>query len=211
MNCISVIFRKLSARGIVCAVIFIMAQIAASAQGVTLTGKVTDTDGAPVIGAGVVSMQKTSSGTTTDLDGRFRFSLPAGTESVLFSSVGMKDVVYKIVPGKTENVTIVMEWESTQLDQVVVTGYAQTTVKRITGSVAVIGSDKFEAKAVSSVDALMQGEVAGVAVSATSGQPGTQSRIRIRGANNLSGTSQPLWVVDGVPMQSDSPLSLIHI
>jgi len=98
-----------------------------------------------------------------------------------------------------------MEWESTQLDQVVVTGYAQTTVKRITGSVAVINSDKFEAKAISSVDALMQGEVAGVAVSATSGQPGTQSRIRIRGANNLSGTSQPLWVVDGVPMQSDSP------
>lgn len=96
-----------------------------------------------------------------------------------------------------------MEWESTQLDQVVVTGYAQTTVKRITGSVAVIGSDKFEAKAVSSVDALMQGEVAGVAVSASSGQPGTQSRIR--GANNLSGTSQPLRVVDRVPMQSDSP------
>lgn len=99
MNCMSVIFKRLSARGIACAVIFILAQIAAAAQGVTLTGKVTDTDGAPVIGAGGVSMQKTSSGTTTDLDGRFRFSLPAETESVLFSSVGMKDVVYKTVPG----------------------------------------------------------------------------------------------------------------
>ncbi|HBH08393.1 MAG TPA: SusC/RagA family TonB-linked outer membrane protein, partial [Rikenellaceae bacterium] len=195
-------FRKC---GIALTAVFLLTQMTAAAQGTLLTGKVTDTDGTPVIGAGIISMQKKASGTTSDLDGKFSFKVPAGTESVLFSSVGMKDVVYKIVPGKTENITIVMEWESTQLDQVVVTGYAQTTVKRITGSVAVISSDKFEAKAISSVDALMQGEVAGVAVSATSGQPGTQSRIRIRGANNLSGTSQPLWVVDGVPMQSDSP------
>lgn len=186
---------KLGRFGIVwIAAVFLM-QVPAAAQGTLLSGKVVDTDGAPVIGAGIVSVEKKSSGTITDLDGKFSFKIPVGTQSVLFSSVGMKDVVYKIVPGKTDGITIVMEWESTQLDQVVVTGYAQTTVKRITGSVAVIGSDKFEAKAISSVDALMQGEVAGVAVSATSGQPGTQSRIRIRGANNLSGTSQPLWVV----------------
>lgn len=70
-----------------------------------------------------------TTGTTSDLDGKFSFKVPDGTESVLFSSVGMKDVVYKIVPGKTDGITVVMEWESTQLDQVVVTGYAQTTVK----------------------------------------------------------------------------------
>ena len=196
---------KLQRCGIVWIAAVLLTQMTAAAQSVLLTGKVVDTDGAPVIGAGIISMQKKTTGTTSDLDGKFSFKVPDGTESVLFSSVGMKDVVYKIVPGKTDGITVVMEWESTQLDQVVVTGYAQTTVKRITGSVAVINSDKFEAKAISSVDALMQGEVAGVAVSATSGQPGTQSRIRIRGANNLSGTSQPLWVVDGVPMQSDSP------
>ena len=196
---------KLRRCGIAWIAVLLLTQVTAAAQGITLTGKVVDTDGAPVIGAGIISMQNKAAGATTDLDGKFSFKVPAGTESVLFSSVGMKDVVYRITPGKTEDITIVMEWESTQLDQVVVTGYAQTTVKRITGSVAVINSDKFEAKAISSVDALMQGEVAGVAVSATSGQPGTQSRIRIRGANNLSGTSQPLWVVDGVPMQSDSP------
>ena len=196
---------KLQRCGIVWIAAVLLTQMTAAAQSVLLTGKVVDTDGAPVIGAGIISMQKKTTGTTSDLDGKFSFKVPDGTESVLFSSVGMKDVVYRITPGKTEDITIVMEWESTQLDQVVVTGYAQTTVKRITGSVAVINSDKFEAKAISSVDALMQGEVAGVAVSATSGQPGTQSRIRIRGANNLSGTSQPLWVVDGVPMQSDSP------
>lgn len=150
---------KLQRCGIVWIAAVMLTQMTAAAQSVLLTGKVVDTDGAPVIGAGIISMQKKTTGTTSDLDGKFSFKVPDGTESVLFSSVGMKDVVYKIVPGKTDGITVVMEWESTQLDQVVVTGYAQTTVKRITGSVAVINSDKFEAKAISSVDALMQGEV----------------------------------------------------
>lgn len=93
------------------------------------------------------------------------------------------------------------------LEQVVVTGYAQTTTKRITGSVAVIEGEAFQASPLSSVDALLSGEVAGVSVKALSGQPGTQARIRIRGTNNLSGNSEPLWVVDGVPLQGSSPLS----
>ena len=177
----------------------------AARQGLILNGKVIDSDGAPVIGAGIVCNEKNNIGTTADIDGKFSLPLPSSARSVTFSSVGMKDLTYQIVPGKTQDVVIVMEWEDNQLDQVVVTGYAQTSVKRITGSVAVLGSDKFEAKAIPSVDALMQGEVAGVSIQATSGQPGTQSKITIRGANNLTGTSQPLWVVDGVPMQSDAP------
>ncbi len=185
----------------------IYAQISSEqiAHGIKLTGKVIDTEGAPVIGAGIVCVEKNTAGTTTDIDGNFSISLPASAKTVKVSSVGMKELIYNILPGKTENVRIVLEWENTQLDQVVVTGYAQTTVKRLTGSVAVLNSDTFESKAISSVDALMQGEVAGVSIKSLSGQPGTQSKITIRGANNLSGTSQPLWVVDGVPMQSDSP------
>ena len=183
-----------------------MLQLPAAAQGIRFSGQVIDTDGAPVIGAGLVCLEKNTAGTTTDIDGNFSISLPSGAKTVRFSSVGMKDVVYQLIPGQTEKVRIVMEWESTELDQVVVTGYAQTSVKRITGSVAVLGSDKFEAKAISSVDALMQGEVAGVSIKSLSGQPGTQAKITIRGSNNLTGSSNPLWVVDGVPMQSDSPV-----
>ncbi len=181
------------------------AALFAQTRPATISGRVVDPEGEPVIGAGVVAAGKTGVGAIADIDGRFSLTLPDGTAEVIFSSVGMKDLHWKIVPGQnTAGLTVTMEYEATQLDQVVVTGYAQTSVKRITGSVAVINSDKFEAKAVSSVDALMQGEVAGVAVSATSGQPGTQSRIRIRGTNNLSGTSSPLWVVDGVPLQNES-------
>lgn len=186
--------------------LFCTLQFTATAQSMRFSGQVTDTDGAPVIGAGLVCIEKNTAGTTTDLDGNFRITLPAGAKTVKFSSVGMKELVYQLIPGRTENVRIIMEWENTELDQVVVTGYAQTSVKRITGSVAVLNSEKFEAKAISSVDALMQGEVAGVSIKSLSGQPGTQAKITIRGSNNITGSSAPLWVVDGVPLQSESPV-----
>lgn len=186
--------------------LFCTLQFTATAQSMRFSGRVTDTDGAPVIGAGLVCIEKNTAGTTTDLDGNFSITLPAGAKTVKFSSVGMKELVYQIIPGRTENVRIIMEWENTELDQVVVTGYAQTSVKRITGSVAVLNSEKFEAKAISSVDALMQGEVAGVSIKSLSGQPGTQAKITIRGSNNITGSSAPLWVVDGVPLQSESPV-----
>ena len=185
--------------------LFCTLQFTAAAQSMRFAGRVTDTDGAPVIGAGLVCIEKNTAGTTTDLDGNFSITLPAGAKTVKFSSVGMKELVYQLIPGRTENVRIIMEWENTELDQVVVTGYAQTSVKRITGSVAVLNSEKFEAKAISSVDALMQGEVAGVSIKSMSGQPGTQAKITIRGSNNITGSSAPLWVVDGVPLQSESP------
>lgn len=186
--------------------LFCTLQFTAAAQSMRFSGRVTDTDGAPVIGAGLVCIEKNTAGTTTDLDGNFSITLPAGAKTVKFSSVGMKELVYQLIPGRTENVRIIMEWENTELDQVVVTGYAQTSVKRITGSVAVLSSEKFEAKAISSVDALMQGEVAGVSIKSLSGQPGTQAKITIRGSNNITGSSAPLWVVDGVPLQSESPV-----
>lgn len=186
--------------------LFCTLQFTATAQSMRFSGRVTDTDGAPVIGAGLVCIEKNAAGTTTDLDGNFSITLPAGAKTVKFSSVGMKELVYQLIPGRTENVRIIMEWENTELDQVVVTGYAQTSVKRITGSVAVLNSEKFEAKAISSVDALMQGEVAGVSIKSLSGQPGTQAKITIRGSNNITGSSAPLWVVDGVPLQSESPV-----
>jgi len=186
--------------------LFCTLQFTAAAQSMRFSGQVTDTDGAPVIGAGLVCIEKNTAGTTTDLDGNFSITLPARAKTVKFSSVGMKELVYQLIPGRTENVRIIMEWENTELDQVVVTGYAQTSVKRITGSVAVLNSEKFEAKAISSVDALMQGEVAGVSIKSLSGQPGTQAKITIRGSNNITGSSAPLWVVDGVPLQSESPV-----
>ena len=90
--------------------------------------------------------------------------MPQGAKTFTISSIGMEELIYSIIPGNTEGVRIVLKAEENMLDQVVVTGYAQTTVKRMTGSVAVLSEDTFKSKAISSVDALMQGEAAGVAI-----------------------------------------------
>ena len=169
------------------------------------SGRVVDSDGLGVIGAGVVCSGRPDRGTVCDEDGSFRLEVPKGISKVEISALGMQSVVYDLENSAVKDVLIVLEYESTMLDQVVVTGYAQTTVKRITGSVGILSSDSFKDKPLASVSSLMQGEVAGVQVQAVSGQPGTQSRIRIRGTNNLSGSSNPLWVVDGVPLQNESP------
>ena len=169
------------------------------------SGRVVDSDGLGVIGAGVVCSGRPDRGTVCDEDGSFRLEVPKGISKVEISALGMQSVVYDLENSAVKDALIVLEYESTMLDQVVVTGYAQTTVKRITGSVGILNSDSFKDKPLASVSSLMQGEVAGVQVQAVSGQPGTQSRIRIRGTNNLSGSSNPLWVVDGVPLQNESP------
>ncbi|MCI6315429.1 MAG: SusC/RagA family TonB-linked outer membrane protein [Bacteroidales bacterium] len=169
------------------------------------SGRVVDSDGLGVIGAGVVCSGRPDRGTVCDEDGSFRLEVPKGISKVEISALGMQSVVYDLENSAVKDALIILEYESTMLDQVVVTGYAQTTVKRITGSVGILNSDSFKDKPLASVSSLMQGEVAGVQVQAVSGQPGTQSRIRIRGTNNLSGSSNPLWVVDGVPLQNESP------
>ena len=169
------------------------------------SGRVVDSDGLGVIGAGVVCSGRPDRGTVCDEDGSFRLEVPKGISKVEISALGMQSVVYDLENSAVKDALIVLEYESTMLDQVVVTGYAQTTVKRITGSVGILNSDSFKDKPLASVSSLMQGEVAGVQVQAVSGQPGTQSRIRIRGTNNLSRSSNPLWVVDGVPLQNESP------
>lgn len=169
------------------------------------SGRVVDSAGLGVIGAGVVCSGRPDRGTVCDEDGSFRLEVPKGISKVEISALGMQSVVYDLENSAVKDALIVLEYESTMLDQVVVTGYAQTTVKRITGSVGILNSDSFKDKPLASVSSLMQGEVAGVQVQAVSGQPGTQSRIRIRGTNNLSGSSNPLWVVDGVPLQNESP------
>jgi len=184
--------------------ILILMPISLRAAGL-VTGVVLDPDGLPVIGAGVVVPGHEKDGVATDVNGKFAIKVPDGQKFIDVSALGFVTKRVDISKEGRENLVIVLEFDSQLLEQVVVTGYSQTTVKRMTGSVGVMNSEQFAAKPIASVSSLMQGEIAGVQVQATSGQPGTQSKIRIRGTNNLSGSANPLWVVDGVPLQNDSP------
>ena len=174
-----------------------------------IKGVVIDEEGQNIIGA-VVSV-KTSvehrnkyTPAITDIDGNFTIELPAQYNTLIFSCLGLETKEIEIGNDVTFK-KVVLSYQSKALDQVVITGYSQTTTKKITGSVGIITADILKDKPLSNLDAMIQGEIAGVAVQANTGRPGAQYNIRIRGVNNLSGNSSPLWVVDGVPLQNDIP------
>ena len=162
---------------------------------VTVSGTVVDENGEPILGAGVV-VKGTTNGATTDLDGRFSLTVPAG--SVLqFISVGFETVE------KTVNVggdlgTVTMPTEHTVLDQVVVIGYGSQKKVDLTGSVAIVDADEMKKVSHSNISTMLEGKVAGVQIT-SDGQPGADPSVRIRGLGSF-GSTAPLYVIDGVPM-----------
>lgn len=171
---------------------------------ITLKGVVMTTDSVSVAGATVL-LRGTYAGVVTNIDGKFEMTLPEQKDIVLLVSfVGMETQEVKVTDVK-KTITVLLKEKVGQLDEVVITGYGQTTKRRSTGSYGSVNKDVFENKATSTVDLLLQGQVAGVSVVATSGRPGEAAKIRIRGTNTISGDAEPLWVVDGVPLQQDIP------
>ena len=169
-----------------------------------LKGRVLDAYGNALPGVTVL-IKGTNMGVVTDTAGRFTLAVPKEREIVLaFSFVGMEKQEIKIVDFQRE-INVVMREKAGELEEVVITGYGETTKRKAAGSVAVLTKDAFENKIPISVDDILQGLVAGVAVKATSGRPGESSKIRIRGINTIQGDAEPLWVIDGVPLQDDLP------
>ena len=169
-----------------------------------IRGSVKDEGGAPLPGV-TVMIKGTTMGVSTDATGNFVLDMPDGYQVLQFSFIGMETREVKLAGAET-HVNVVLKMAVGQLDEVVVsTGYTQTTQKRTTGSVAVVGKEVFENKVPTSIDQLLQGQVAGVSIVAKSGRPGESAKIRIRGTNTLTGDAEPLWVVDGVPLQRNIP------
>ena len=176
----------------------------AFAQTRTVSGTVTDSDGVPMPGVSVMLGSDGKVGAVTDIDGKWTLGLSGKSQVIVFSFLGMETQEVKVADGqKVINVT--MKEAGTMLDQVVITGYTQTSTKKMTGSVEVLTTKDLIDKPQSSIDAMLQGQLAGVSVSATSGQPGRTQEIRIRGQATLTGDQSPLWVVDGVPLQGGMP------
>lgn len=167
---------------------------------ITVNGVVKDTDGLPMAGVSVM-VPGTQNGVNTGYEGEYSLTVNKG-ETIRFSFIGFETI--DIVVNK-KNYDVVMEMASAQLDQVVVTGYSQVEVRKTTGAVAVISSNELKDSPLKNIDQLLSGKLAGVNVKLTSGRPGASSRIRIRGTNTITGNAEPLWVIDGVPMQKNMP------
>ncbi len=164
---------------------------------VSITGKVTDESGDGLPGASVI-IKGTTTGTTTDLDGKFNLNVPEDA-TLVFSFVGY--VKREIDVGNRSVIDVTMEAESAQLSEVVVTAFGMEREKKALGYAAqeVEGEDLTAAREIS-VTNFITGKVAGVQVSKTAGGPTGSSSVTIRGNGSLNGNSQPLYVVDGVPI-----------
>ncbi|NII24228.1 SusC/RagA family TonB-linked outer membrane protein [Pseudoflavitalea sp. X16] len=172
--------------------------LASLAQDKIITGKVTDSkDGAPVIGASVVPKGSTQ-GTSTGTDGSFRINVSEGVTTLVVSSVGYTTLEVDIT-GKTV-ANVALEASNLNLNEVVVVGYGTARRKDLTGAVASIKSKDFNQGILTSPDQLIQGKVAGVQMINNSGAPGGAATIRIRGNASVRSGNQPLFVVDGFPL-----------
>ncbi len=166
-----------------------------------ISGTVTGADGLSIPGASVVVKGNATIGTTTDIDGKFTLTVPSDTEALIFSFVGMV-VQEQLINGRSV-IDVVMQDEVLEMDEVVVIAYGTTKKSSFTGSAATIKTEKIEKLSTTSVSSALQGNAAGVQVVSSTGQPGENATIRIRGIGSINASSDPLYVVDGVPFQGN--------
>ena len=172
-----------------------------NAQVSKVTGTVTShEDGLPVVGASVL-VKGTQVGTVTDIDGKFTITnVPSSAGTLVISFIGMKTQEVDIKPV----VNVVLHSDAEQLDEVVVVAYGTAKKESLTGSISVVDNKKIEKRITTSVTAALEGAAPGVQVNNTYGEPGSAPSIRIRGFGTLvSGASDPLYVVDGVPFDGN--------
>ncbi len=165
----------------------------------SVKGKVTDaSSGEALIGANVVA-KGTSSGGVTDIDGMYSISIPAGSSAIEISYAGYE--TQTITLGTSNNVDVALK-AGRVLEDVVVVGYGAIKKSDITGAVASLGAKDFNQGVINSPEQLLQGRVAGVQMTPNSGDPGAGIAINIRGTASLRGNNDPLYVIDGVPLDN---------
>jgi TonB-linked SusC/RagA family outer membrane protein len=168
-----------------------------AAQTNKVNGTVVDSNGEPVISATVV-VKGTTVGTTTSLDGTFSINVPEGQNTLVFTLVGMKPVEARAVSG----MRVVMESDEKLLDEVVVVGYGTQKKKDVTSAISRVGGEDISNLATPSFESQLAGRAAGVQVSTPSAMLGQAPTFNIRGFSTISSGTQPLVVVDGVPVTS---------
>jgi iron complex outermembrane receptor protein len=185
----------------------------AMAQQTVLTGKVTDSSSGEALPGVSIVVKGTTNGTITNFDGVYTLNVNKGNV-ILFSFVGYKTQEIAIDGQKNLNVALAIDDE--ELEEVVVIGYGQVKKGDATGSVTAVSADDFNKGAIASPEELVMGKIAGVQITTGGGAPGSGSTIRIRGGSSLSASNDPLFVIDGVPVDNDAvsgmrnPLSTIN-
>lgn len=177
--------------------VFVLAPVWAQNSGRIISGKVVDESGEPLAGAVVMINGDSSSAVGTDIDGKFSIAATSGKNVLTVSMIGFRTASAEAVPG--QSIEIVAQQDSYELEGVVFTGYSAIAKKDMTGAVGVVGGKELKAMPVTSVNDVLQGKVAGLTITSTSGTPGAGSVARIRGIGSITGSTSPLYIVDGLP------------
>ncbi|QIX62492.1 TonB-dependent receptor [Hymenobacter sp. BT18] len=175
----------------------------ALAQDRTITGRVTDRDTNEGLPGITVLLKGTTIGVSTNTDGTYTLSLPAAGGTLSFSSIGYTSVERSVT--NESRLDVIMAADTRQLSEVVVTGFgiAQER-KELTGAIATVKARDFENQPIVSVDQALQGRAAGVQVTQNSGTPGSGIAVRVRGSASIGAGNEPLYVIDGLPINTGS-------
>ena len=192
--------------------------LGAFAQTGSLSGRVTDSKNEGIPGATVL-VDGTSLGSSSNVDGTYSIqNVPAGAQTLVISFVGYTTVrrPVTVVAGQNAEVSASLAENATQLSEAVVVGYGTQRRQDITGAVTTVDAKQFVPGQITSPEQLIQGKVAGVSITTGGGAPGAATTVRIRGNSSLNANNDPLYVIDGVPVDkggisgSSNPLSLIN-
>ena len=178
---------------------FLLPLLSVLAQTRTITGKVTDDNGRPIVNATVL-IKETGAGTSTDVGGNFSIQTDTRSKTLVISYIGMAS--QEITIGNRTTINTTLKQEGRSMDEVVVVAYGTQVKKKVTGAISRVNGRDLENKPFTSVDQMLQGKVPGLLSTSPTGQPGGIQQIRIRGIGSVTAGAAPLYVIDGVPVNS---------
>jgi TonB-linked SusC/RagA family outer membrane protein len=176
----------------------------------TLKGKVSDEKGEAMIGVSVY-IKGTTVGTVTDVEGTYQLNVPAGSETgiLTFSLIGY--TTQEVSMDNRTDISVVLQEDTKLLSEVIITGYTSQEKKKITGAVSTVSSEALNKVPVASIDQALQGRAPGVVVSQNTGAPGGGVSVRIRGVGSINSGNAPLYIVDGLPTQDITSISMLDV
>ncbi len=183
-------------------VMVLITSLSASAADFVASGTVVDAQDEPLLGVSVFVKGNPAKGTSTDIDGNFKLSVPEGS-TLVFSYIGTVTRELKA----SESMRVTMQDDSQYLDELVVIGYGSVKRKDLTTAVSTVSEEALANRPIVSAAQAIQGKAAGVAVQQPNGAPGAGLTVRVRGTTSFNGSNEPLYVVDGVPVDNVSFLS----
>lgn len=172
---------------------------------IKVTGMVTDASNGEAIPSVNITIKGTTRGTITDVEGNYFIEVP-GNSTLIYTFIGYKQK--EVVVGNRTTINVALESDLLQLDEMVVIGYGVQKKRNLTGSIASVSSSSIEDTPVKDVLSALQGRASGVQIVSNSGAPGAGITVRVRGMSSLNSGNEPLYVIDGVAIESNSLSSL---